>query len=98
KARRFPVRLSKRSRSIVRIRWFIPKWFCTGCVRDVAEVSRIMKFSFLLLLIVTLLCPIRIHAGPATSATTQAMIPADQSTPRGALRVLAAAMDAGDGA
>src|SRR5437762_13834309 len=57
-----------------------------------------MKSSFRLLMTFTLLCPVRIHAGPSTSATTQAMIPADQSSPRGALRVLAAAMDAGDGA
>jgi hypothetical protein len=36
-------------------------------------------------------------ADPTPPATTQAAIPADQSTPRGALHSLAAAMDAGDG-
>jgi len=54
-----------------------------------------VKFAILRLAIAWAAC-----AGvlKAQSATTQADIPANQSTPRGALRVLAAAIDTGDGA
>src|SRR5262245_26891909 len=46
-----------------------------------------------MLLLALIATPLR-----ADPATTQDAIPSDQSTPRGALNVLATAMDAGDGA